>query len=154
LLVALLSLTMGCKDDAKPKPTAAESAFKVDVDASDYVKVGFGGDQAAGGVWDEVSLQGNGSVRWTHVDGKSAKTQHGFDKRGKLEPTKTAAWIQAVVDDGLYDLEADKPVADAPRMTLDATLDGKRIQLVRSGQPDSKLQARLDELMATTLESK
>lgn len=153
LAVVALAGLAGCKDDPKPKPSASATSFSVSLDAADYVKVGFGGDRAHGGAWDEVSVQGDGAVRWTHVDAREAQTTAGFDKRGTLPPDNVGAWFQSVVDDGLFELEASEVPKEGMRMTVDANIDGKTLKIIRAGAPDGKLQVHLDQATAVTLET-
>ncbi len=152
-LVGLPGCVPGCKDEPKPAPEVSKTSFSVSLDAGDYVKVGFGGDRAHGGAWDEISVQGDGAVRWTHVDPREAQTTAGFDKRGTLPPDQVAAWFQAVVNDGLFDHQPGEVPKEGERMTIDANIDGKALKIVKAGVPDPKLQAHLDQATAVTLET-
>ena len=138
----------GCRD----KGDADEKAFQVQVDPSDSVLCGFGQSKTAG-PWDEVSLRGDGKIKWTHLDPISGTvSQQGFEKDGELGADETKQWLQGVVDLGLFDMaERKKAGADGPSTQIAATIDGHNLKVHIEGLPDEALRARLDELTAQTI---
>ena len=152
LSLALLMLVFtGCDDSDKAPKTGVR--FKVHADRTDHVTCGLGGGKA-GAQWDQVSLRGDGQVRWIHTDGMTARTaQEGFEKTAKLSPEDTAKWLQGVVDVGLFDLETTAVADDQPHTKCQGSIDGRALNTMFPGSPPGELHAKLEELMASTLKA-
>jgi hypothetical protein len=144
LTTLLLSLSLlGCKDDKKPE----SSGFTVHPDVSDHVKCGFG--RNTGEQWDEVTINGDGSIKWVHAN-NSTGTQEGFEREATVTPKEAGAWMQEVVDQGLFDLKGEAK-GGGPRTELDVDIDGRKLRTNLDGLPADDLRAKLDELTAKTL---
>ena len=103
-LVALTSILFtcagfGCKGDA-PEP-ATDTAAPIEVQPTDSLECGFGVTPEKG-PWDEITLQADGAIKWTHVGpSETGRPDENCAKSATLDAATTKACMQGVAAIGV-----------------------------------------------------
>lgn len=147
LVVALSSLAgLGCKGDEQHD--AATTATALQVQPTDSLECGFGVTPEKG-PWDEITLQADGAIKWTHVGpAATRRPDENFAKSATLDPEATQAWMQRVAALGVAKRSRAEIPRDAERTICRGSLGGEKVDFMSEGLPDPPLRAELDTLSA------
>ncbi|HHH28598.1 MAG TPA: hypothetical protein ENK57_09670 [Polyangiaceae bacterium] len=138
--------SLGCKGD-DPSPPAA-TASPIEVQPTDSLVCGFGVTPEKG-PWDEITLQADGSIKWTHVGPDATRRpEENFAKTATLDASATEAWMREVAAIGVAKRTHAELAADAERTTCRGALGGEKVDFSSAGLPDPPLRAHLDALTA------
>ncbi len=150
-LVALTSILFtcagfGCKGDA-PEP-ATDTAAPIEVQPTDSLECGFGVTPEKG-PWDEITLQADGAIKWTHVGpSETGRPDENFAKSATLDAATTKAWMQGVAAIGVTERTRSEVAGDGERTRCRGSLGGTKVDFQSAGLPDPPLRAQLDQLAA------
>lgn len=150
-LVALTSILstlvgLGCKGDDTER--TADLPTPIEVQPTDSLECGFGVTPEKG-PWDEITLQADGAIKWTHVGpAATGRPDENFAKKAELDAAATKAWMQQVAAIGVTNRTRTEVAADGERTICRGSLGGEKVDFQSAGLPDPPLRAQLDTLTA------